>query len=94
MVGLVSPEVNDDLLSLAGVKCKAVILAPTCQLDYLIPVLHLVVTVYQSDNCGVVGELNNPVVVVDGCTIMSEQRVQPRAETAALGCAGVEDQGG
>lgn len=73
-----SPEVHDELLSLAGIQCEAVVLAPTCQLDYLISVLRLIVIVYQSDDSGVVCKLDNPVVVC-GCAIMYEERVQPRA---------------
>jgi len=40
----VVPEIHDELLGLADIECKAVVLAPLCQLGYLISVLCFLVS--------------------------------------------------
>lgn len=77
-------EVHNELLSLTGVYCKTVFFAPLHQLVYLIFVLRLVVVAYQANNCGVICQLEDPVVAVlcMAVQVICEQRVQPWTEAA------------
>lgn len=60
------PEVYNEILGLANIQCKAVVLALSHQLGYLISVLCFVRVAYQAVNSGVVYELDDPVAAMYG----------------------------
>jgi len=61
----VFPEVHDELLGFADIQCKAVVLAPSHQLGYLVSVLRFIVVAYQANSSGVC-ELGDPVAAMYG----------------------------
>lgn len=88
------PVVHRRLLRFADVEMEVVVLAPRCQDSDLLSVCRLVAVCDQADNGCVVSKLCDGVGALCGHAVMGEQGVEERAEHAALGCAGVESQGG
>ncbi len=69
-----------------------VFLAPACQSMHLFSVGRLIVVSDQAYYRRVIGEFDDDVGAVCGCTVLCVQGVQERAENAALRSTSVEDQ--
>jgi len=72
----VVPEVHNELLGLAHIQYKTVVVAPSRQLGYLVSVLSFIAVAYQADNCGVICKLDDPVATVS-CEYSCGLKEQP-----------------
>ena len=87
------PVVHDQLLCLAHVEEKIVVLAPHCQVSDL-PIGCLIVVSDQAYHICIVSKLNDDVGVKRGHAVMGEQGVQEGTTHAPLRGPRVEDQRG
>ena len=79
------PWVNDHLLGLFCIQGEIIVLTPCHKFCHLSPIRRLGPTSDQSDDCSIVRELYDTVVVLGGHTVRGEEGVQQGTQYAALG---------
>ena len=84
MFGPPIPVVHDQLICLAHIEGKVVVLAPHCQVSDFLPIGGLIVVGDQAYHCCVISKLNDGIGVMFGHAVVGEQGVQEETKHTPL----------
>ncbi len=85
MLGVHSPEVNDNLLRLLHIQREIVVTAPPDQAAHLDPVICLISVADETHHSRVIRKFNEAVGVVWRCAVVGQQSEEEGAQHASLG---------
>ncbi len=85
MLGVHSPEVNDNLLRLLHIQREIVVTAPPGQAAHLAPVICLISVADETHHSRVIRKFNEAVGVVWRCAVVGQQGEEEGAQHTSLG---------